>query len=361
MGNLFKFFGLFIITSIVIVGLVIKLMYPETLANILKPVSVVSRVVADGQIKSTDGRTNILAIGIDRRSNAVHAVTSALTDSLMVISIDDKGNKPVMISIPRDLWVDETKSKINAVYVYTYQKEKGKGDAEATRLAIEAVKSAVQEVVGIPIHYYVLIDFEVFESAIDAVGGIEVYVDETFDDYRYPIEGKEDAPDSERYLHVHFDQGQQKLDGERALQYSRSRYSTNPNEQGDFARARRQQKVVSALKDKILSSDVLLDPSKIKELYDVYSDNIETNISVADALSLFGKYKSVRAGDVSRIVLSNETRDDKLLGSGTLSSLTREEWMLKYKDRDFQYVLLPITRTYDYIHAMIRSVLFGDQ
>lgn len=360
MNALFKYVSLFLITLIIVAGLVIKLFFPETLSNLLKPVSVVSKVVADGQVKSTDGRTNILAIGIDSRTNAVHAVTSALTDSLMVISIDENGEKPVMISIPRDIWVDETESKINSVFIYTYVRERAKGDEEATRLAIEAVKSTVQEVVGIPIHYYVLVNFDVFESAIDTVGGIEVYVDETFEDFRYPIEGKEDAPESERYLHVRFEQGQQKMDGERALQYSRSRYSTNFNEQGDFARARRQQKVVSALKDKILSSEVLLDPSKIRELYDVYSQNVETNIAITDALSLFNKYKNVRAGDVSRIVLSNEPRDETLLGSGTLSSLSREEWEIKYKDTPFQYVLMPTTRTYDFIHAMIRTELFGN-
>src|SRR3990167_7312250 len=229
--TIFKYIFAFLITIGIISGLILKSKYPEALANIFKPVSVVSKAIVDGHLKTTDGRTNILILGMDKRSPGNHNVSSILTDTIMVVSIDEKGEKPVVISVPRDLWVPETKSKINEVNTLSSQN-------------INLTKKAVETVIGMPIHYYVLVGFDAFKDSVDAVGGIDVIVDETFDDYIYPIEGMEDAiPEGLRYEYLHFDAGSQTMNGETALKYARSRHSTNLNEQGDFARARRQQKV----------------------------------------------------------------------------------------------------------------------
>ncbi len=358
-----KYILLFILTVGVLAFFLLKGNMPESIAKMFEPVSVVSKVISNGKLDSTDGRTNILLIGVDSRSGASHAQGSSLTDTLMVVSIDEEGKRPVMVSIPRDLWIEEMNAKVNAVYTFRrqYYKSQGLSEEEATQKAIQDLEKAVTSIVGIPIHYYAVVGFDAFKDAIAAVDGIDITVDETFDDYQYPVEGKEDDPiEANRYQHVHFDAGQQTMDGETALKYARSRHSTNPNEAGDFNRARRQQKVIMALKDKILSAETLFNPAKLKDLYDSYIENVNTNIELAEVTVFYDKYKDVKLGEISRVVISNEPANDTP-GSGTLKSLSKDEWIARYgEDRLYQYILAPINGTFDQIKAIVRQELFKD-
>lgn len=354
-----KYFIFFLLTVLVLVGIGFRSVIPDQVAGFFKPVSVISQVVPETKLKSDDGRTNILVLGIDSRTGSASTGTAGLTDTIMVVSIDESGKKPVLISVPRDLWVSEISSKINAVFPLVLRSEKNKTTnlQAANKVAIETTISAVREVVGIPIHYYVVVGFDAFKDTVDSVGGIKINIDKTFDDYLYPIEGMEEAPvESDRYVHVHFDEGMQILNGEKALQYARSRHSVNVEEAGDFARARRQQNVVDALKSTILSSETLLNPIKLKDLYTSYKENVTTDISLSDAF-LFYKFFDFDIGSISQIVLSNEKEDTNLKGSGTLVSPDKEERDQRYAG---QYVLVPNDRTYDNIHALIRDVLFAD-
>ena len=109
------------------------------------------------------------------------------------------------------------------------------------------------DVLGIPIHYNVTINFEVFKQIVDTLGGIDVEIENTFTDSEYPIEGKEDDPViANRYETVTFTKGLEKMNGERALKYVRSRHGDGA-EGTDFARSKRQQKVILAIKDKLMS------------------------------------------------------------------------------------------------------------
>lgn len=354
-----KYFILFVLTFFLLIGIGFRSIIPDQIAGFFKPVSVISQVVTDTKLKSDDGRINILVLGIDSRTGVSKVGVPALTDTIMVVSIDENGKKPVLISVPRDLWVPEIPSKINSVYPLVLSSEKRKTDdvSLANKSAIESTISAVQEVVGIPIHYYVIVGFDVFKDAVDSVGGIKINIDKSFDDDLYPIEGMEAAPnESDRYLNVHFDAGTQVLNGEMALKFARSRHSTNIDEQGDFARARRQQKVIEALKGTILSSKTFLNPIKLKDLYSSYTQNIQTDISLPDML-LFYKFSDLQIGNISQIVLSNEKEDPNMFGSGTLIAPLIEEREQKFNG---QYVLVPGDRTYDNIHALIRNVLFTD-
>ena len=337
---------------------------PDSIKNLFEPVSVVSKVVADGELASTDGRTNILLLGIDSRSAGSHVQGGTLTDTLMVVSIDSDGTRPVMVSIPRDLWIEEWSIKINSIYGIRrayYRNVESLSAEEAQEKAVEDVKKAATSVVGIPIHYHAIVGFDAFKDAITAVDGIEITVDEAFDDYEYPVEGMENAANLEdRYQHIRFDAGRQVMDGETALQYARSRHSTNPNEAGDFARARRQQKVILALKDKVLSAETLFNPIKIKDLYDSYKTHVITNIELPEALLFYDKYRKVELGEIGRIVISNEPTNDQP-GSGTVTSLSREQWTERYgPDKQYQYVLTPVNRTFDQIRAIVREALFRD-
>ena len=338
-----KYFVLFILTVIAVIGISFGSGSLSNFKSLFKPVSVVSKVVVQGDLKGMDGRTNVLVLGTDKRDPNESSVASALTDTIMVISIDSNGANPVIISIPRDLWIEQTKSKVNAIYTLS--------DND-----VEVLEDAVEYVLGIPIHYHLIVGFDVFVDAVDTIGGLDINVKEAFEDYRYPIAGKENVlPETDRYLHISFSRGRQNMNGIKALQYARSRHSTNPNQAGDFARSRRQQEVVVAFKDKILSAETLLDPIKVKELYEVYKKNIRTNISLNDALLFYNKYADLESIDINHILLSNEPRAEDKPGSGMLLSPDPEEREARYNG---QYVLIPADRTYDNIRALVRLSLF---
>lgn len=227
----------------------------------------VSYMLNKDAVKQDNGVTNTLLIGIDKRDTIP---TGTLTDTLIIASYHHKTQKISLLSLPRDLWISDQSSKINSLY---------------STGGIELLKSTLQEKLGLSIHYHALVGFEGFEKAVDAVGGIELYVERGFDDYMYPRSGYENATWNERWQHVSFDAGWQTMDGETALTYARSRHALGP-EGSDFARAKRQQKVILAAKDKILSSETLFNLDKLRNLYLTMEDEVETDIGLGE-LPLF--------------------------------------------------------------------------
>ena len=358
MNKILKYASLLVITVIIIGGILVRKSKPNIVANVLEPVSVVSKVTSKKELKNTDGRTNILLLGIDGRTSGQASVGSKLTDTILLVSIDKDAKRPVMVSIPRDLWIKEYKSKINGIYPLCMNTNAGKEDPN---MCIDRVKDTVEHVTGVPIHYYAILGFTAFRDAIETAGGVDVNVEEAFDDYKYPIEGKENAqPESARYKHVHFDKGVQHLNSEQALEYARSRHSTNYKQAGDFARARRQQQVVLALKDQLLSSDILLNPVKIKELYNSYKENVKTDITLGDAMAMYDTTKALLKNDgensplgknVVKIVLSDEGEKPEKPGSGMLIVPNRNDYGGKW-------VLVAKDVTFDQIHGYIRQMMF---
>jgi len=151
-----------------------------SLASFLTPLSIVSNILSPSGLETSDGRTNFLVLGIDTRLNSTHG-SATLTDTIIFASISQRGGNVKVISLPRDLWVPLGKGysgKINAAYSV------GGG--------VEAVRGVVSRILGVPIHYYVVVDFEGFERALDILGGVMVDVERSFDDYYYPIPGMEE-------------------------------------------------------------------------------------------------------------------------------------------------------------------------
>ena len=144
--------------------------YGDRLRDIFDPVSIVASVAAS-DLKETDGRTNVLIMGSDKRPNGNGSVYSMLTDTIMVVSVGRVDQNVVIISIPRDLWIgDPYYSKINAIYYaplfgVDYTNEKTNPDD---------LKKIVEETLGLPIHYYAVVDFKIFKDSIDAIGGVYV-------------------------------------------------------------------------------------------------------------------------------------------------------------------------------------------
>lgn len=214
-------------------------------------------------LDSKDDRTNILLMGIA----GVNHEGKDLTDSLIFISASQK-NGGSLISLPRDIWIASIRAKINTAYHYG---------------GFPLAKSVVEEILGQSVQYVVLIDFNSFSKIIDVLGGIEVWVDREFDDYQYPIPGKENdncLGDKEyrcRYEHIHFDAGLNYFDGETALKFVRSR-NAEGEEGTDFARSARQQKVIIALRNKMLALQTIFNPSKMIALAKILPTSVFSDI-----------------------------------------------------------------------------------
>lgn len=230
-----------------------------------------SLVLAKDNLKKDHlDRTNILLLGL----GGPKTEPSGLTDTIIFTSLDRRKEKNILLSVPRDIWIPETMSKLNATY-YLGNQEEGDG--------LETSRRAIESITGQPIHYMTVISFEGFTKVIDLLGGVDVMVEKDFTDNEYPIPGKEndlcggDPKTKCRYETLVFSSGFQHLDGTTALKFARSRHSEG-EEGTDFARAARQQKIIVAVKDKILSPSFFLNPGKIRQLLDIVNNSVETNI-----------------------------------------------------------------------------------
>ena len=216
-----------------------------------------------------DDRINFLLTGV---GGAGHAGPE-LTDTIVFGSFQPSTSDIGMLSIPRDLAVPIPGygyRKINHVNAYGELEEVGSGPEKTAELVGDLLDQAV--------HYYVKVDFNGFVDLIDAIGGIDVYVDQAFTDYSYPTDD---------YLveTISFDAGWQRMDGETALKFARSRHGTN-GEGSDFARASRQQKIILAVKDRMLSASTFLNPSKLNRMIDTFQENVETNLTFWEVMKL---------------------------------------------------------------------------
>lgn len=312
----------------------------------------------DISVSKTDGSINILLLGIGGGNHE----GPNLTDTIIFASINPDKNSVVLVSIPRDLWVPELKQKINTIYAIGEDKRKGGG--------LILTKAILSRILKQEINYGFRIDFDGFIKAVDAVGGLDVNVDKTFDDYEYPVEGKESDPCGHkeeelqplatassqlevfpcRYKHLHFDFGLTHMDGKTALEFVRSRHAQG-EEGTDFARSKRQEKVILAFKEKIFSAGTLLNPTKIMSLYSLLKSSIDTDIpqdQFDDFVRLAGKMKQV---PIKRLVL--DQGDEELKRYGLLDNPPLEE---EYKS---QWVLIPrigngdFTEVQDYVDCEI--------
>lgn len=272
---------------IFIIGILIVVIFGKILIDAVRysPVLVQLLFKKEISLKKTDNHVNILLLGI---GGGAHEGPN-LTDTIIFSSIDPDLKRIAMVSIPRDLWVPDLKAKVNTAYAFGEEKRPGGG--------LLLAKAAIGKVLQQKIDYAVRIDFDGFVKAVDMVGGIDVIVDNAFDDEEYPIAGKEnetcDHTEEEitalatassqldafpcRYEKLHFDQGLQHMDGQTALKFVRSRHATG-KEGTDFARSKRQEKVILAFKEKVFSLQTMLNPIKVVSLYNIVKGSIDTDI-----------------------------------------------------------------------------------
>ncbi len=211
-------------------------------------------------------RVNVLLLGIDQRAGEHEP--GYRTDTMIVFTLDPTTLEAGILSIPRDIWVPIPgfeNNRINAAnFIGDTRDYPGGGIALA--------KKTVEHFLGVPIHYVVRINFTAFESFIDRIGGITVEVPEDIYDPEYPTENYGTEV-------FRLSKGVHTLDGETALKYARTRHSPG----GDFDRARRQQQVILAVRERlqdprVLASLIAAAPDLLVEL----SDSIKTNLTLEE-------------------------------------------------------------------------------
>ena len=214
-------------------------------------------------------RINILIIGLDYR-DWEEGLGAPRSDTMILLTIDPLAKTAGMLSIPRDMWVNIPGfgySRINTAY----------SSGEGNRLpggGPELARKTVEQFIGVPIQYYAQIDFLTFVEFIDLIGGIEVYNDEEL--RLDPVGG---GKDKIRLTCC----GQRHMNGEKALAYVRYR----KGDEGDVGRAKRQQKAILAIRDKVLSPEnfpILL--GQARQFYEEFSAGIKTNMAFDTALQL---------------------------------------------------------------------------
>lgn len=197
---------------------------------------------------------NILLLGVDQRENDV-----GRSDTMIIMSLNPTTNKMIMVSIPRDTYVNipgRGMDKINHAYAF--------GGVE---LAVETVENTFD----IPIHFYVKINMEGFKQGINALGGVTVTNDQAFS------QGGETFPT-----------GQIKLSGEEALKYIRMR---KEDPRGDLGRNERQRSVIKAAMEEAASFTSI---TKVGHILSILGDNVTTNLNMDKMQTLFTDYRNTR-------------------------------------------------------------------
>lgn len=288
--------------------------------------------------KSDDQRVNVLLLGI---GGGKHEGPN-LTDTIIFASIDPETNKATLVSIPRDMWVPELSAKVNTAYSTGEAKRKGGG--------LVLAKAMVGKLLGQEIDYGLRVDFNGFVRAVDMVGGLDIDVERAFNDLEYPVFGKEEdtcgytgeefekrATESSqleafpcRYEYLHFDQGVQHMDGETALKFVRSRHATGA-EGTDFSRSKRQEKIITAFREKVFSAGTFLNPIKVISLYDIFKDSIDTDVTqneYDDFIKLAQKMEESQLKSVVLDVGSEQEKRNGLLINPPVTKEFRGQWVI---------------------------------
>ena len=202
---------------------------------------------------------NVLILGVDRRPSEGEGAASR-SDTMMLAQVSPGSGKVELLSVPRDLLVEiepGVEDRINMAYMYG---------------GVEQAKAVMEGVTGVPIDAHAIIDFQGFEDVIEAMGGVTVEV------------GPDEFPDK-----WHMGEGEQRLGGRKALFYARYRGTAG----GDLDRIERQQKLLAALRTKMLRWNTV---TKLPSMLKIANENVDTDMGIIQAISL-GRALALRGGE----------------------------------------------------------------
>ncbi len=269
-----------------------------------------------------DNRINILVLGIGGEGHE----GANLTDTIILLSVNPKTKQIGMISIPRDLLAPIPGygyRRINNAYAFAEDALPGSGGNTA--------KKVVGDIFSLEINYFVTVNFNGFKQLIDDLGGVSIDIENSFTDPYYPT-------DDFKTKVVSFKAGRQLMDGTAALQYARSRHGGN-GEGSDFARSKRQQNLIMAIRDKALSLAVFANPAKLLRIYQTFSEYISTDFESWEIIRLANILKDAPPEKIVRRTLE-ETPYGPLVP----------------RMIDGAFVLLPESGSWDEIRSMAQNI-----
>ncbi len=267
---------------------------------------------------------NFLILGTDKRVNGTNG-DSLLTDTMLLFTINSKTGNYLLFSFPRDLWLDDLKTKINALYYYGKKMDENDGT--------QLVKNRIETMLNWKIDYALVLEMEDIKELIDLLGGVEVNVERAFTDEEFP---KDDG--SNEVMTISFQEGRQFFNGETALQFMRSRKSKDEIEGNDSARQARQKKVILALKHGLISQKrKWFDPSKTAELYDFLMTKVDFDpqLSLKELASFWQiGLKTIKGSQTEKDIPWKG--EEAILESGR--DLVYNSWILVPKDNDWSLI-----------------------
>lgn len=268
-------------------------------------------------LKTENNNLNLILLGV---AGEQHDGPN-LTDSMLFLSYSFNEKKLITFNIPRDIWSENMKDKINSGYYYGKEKAND---------ALFWLRPELQRMFGLAPDYYLVIDISKLKVLIDYLGGVEVKIENSFTDNKFPIEGKEndlcngDETYGCRYRKVVFKKGIEKMNGERALQYTRSRYAIGV-EGTDYAREKRQQQIFIAMIKKISEPQFILSRNKFINFVKLIDKSFDKNLNLTQITALAKDY----------LMIHQQFTFKKIVFGENLFTVPA------YSDYDGRYVLLP--------------------
>ncbi|HET6822726.1 MAG TPA: LCP family protein [Anaerolineales bacterium] len=239
-------------------------------------------------------RINILFVGL-RGGDPIQEDCPFCTDTLILLTVDPMTKTAGMLSIPRDMWVNIPGfgySRINTAWTL------GRGSklpGGGPRLTMKTVSHFI----GVPVDYYVQVDFDTFVDVIDLIGGVDIYNDETL--VLDPASHGRDYPKVRLTCC-----GMRHLNGTVALAYARCRHAEQGCKDGDVGRAKRQQKVIFGIRDKVLSPEYFPKLfAQAPKLYRTFSSGIHTNMTLRAATKLAVLVRDIPEENIKNAVIDN--------------------------------------------------------
>lgn len=288
------------------------------------------QMVEDGltqPAKVSDGKINILLLGLDTLET--RPGSPPLTDTLLLVSISPKDETIHMLSLPRDLWSKEYKTRINALYFYGIERYPDNPAQFPTEV--------LEELLEVKIQHTVVLSLDVVEAVIASLGGIPITVNEGFTDFQFPrtdVDVTQVTDPALLYETVVFEEGEQTFTAEQALQYMRSRHSGD-TAGTDISRSKRQQDVLKSLGKKVTSKETLSDVTKLAQLFSIYEEHFSDAISLPEIIAAL---KYVVAFEPEGFEVVNNTLSiypddqDGVIVNPPLWQ-TNNEWIYEIKDR----------------------------
>ena len=265
---------------------------------------------------------------LDRLNVAILGIRGAddpngglLTDTIMIISIEPKTGRTALISIPRDLYVavpyHDHKNKINEIYVEGIKDDGWKN-------GLKYSEKAISDVTGLDIHYAASVDFKAFKEIIDILGGVRITLARPFSETNQFEEGVIELP-----------AGSQTIDGDTALLFARARFSTS-----DFDRAKRQQQLLIAIKEKAFSLGVISNPLKIISILNSLGNHVRTDAELWEIKELATVVKEMDTTNIQRKVFDT----------------SKEGLLYASRDKNGSYILLPEGENFNEMQRACRDI-----